>query len=195
MKPAPVTKAERKEQTHEAIIASALSLLRKQGIRASSVSDVMKGAGLTVGGFYGHFESKTHLFTEALKGPPGALWKRLLDEATGPTARERMKSVLGRYLSRTHRDRPDDGCILPAAAPEVAREGEPYRSALEQKLEGFAQGLERVLGGKSTANRQRALATLALMVGALTLARAVAGTPLSDEILQAAKTVGEAQLD
>ncbi len=33
------------------------------------------------------------------------------------------------------------------------------------------------------------------MVGALTLSRAVAGTPLSDEILQAAKAMGEAQLD
>lgn len=194
MKPA-ASKAERKEQTHEAIIHSALALLRKQGIRASSVMDVMKGAGLTVGGFYGHFESKVHLFTEALESQHGSMWTRLLEQATEGTARERMKSVLGRYLSRTHRDRPDEGCILPSAAPEVAREGEPYRAALEKKLQGFTQGLERVLGGKSAANRQRALATLALMVGALSLSRAVAGTALSDEILEAAKTLGQRGLD
>ncbi len=84
MKGAPLGKAERKEQTHKAIIHSALSLLRKQGVRASSVMDVMKGAGLTVGGFYGHFESKTQLFAEALESPPGALWKRLLE---GPRER------------------------------------------------------------------------------------------------------------
>ena len=194
MKPA-ATKAERKEQTHEAILHSALSLLRKQGIRASSVSDVMEGAGLTVGGFYGHFESKVHLFTEALQSQQGSLWNRMLDASSAETPRERMKGVLGRYLSRTHRDHPDEGCILPSAAAEVAREGEPYRGALEKKLQGFVQGLERVLGGKGAANRQRAVATLALMVGALTLSRAVAGTALSDEFLEAAKALGQRDLD
>jgi TetR/AcrR family transcriptional repressor of nem operon len=190
-----VKKAERKEQSHEAILESAMQLLRTQGIRASSVSDVMKGAGLTVGGFYGHFESKTHLFAEALQRPAGKVWKRLLEAAVGETPRERMKGVLGRYLSRTHRDQPDDGCVLPSAASEVAREGEPYRTALEKKLQGLVSDLEHVLGGKGASNRQRAVATLALMVGALTLARAVQGTPLSDELLQSARAMGEAGLD
>jgi TetR/AcrR family transcriptional regulator, transcriptional repressor for nem operon len=190
-----LSKSERKEQTHEAILHSALALLRKRGIAASSVSEVMEGAGLTVGGFYGHFDSKTHLFADALKSETGSLWKRLLEDASEGSVRVRLKSVLGRYLSRTHRDRPDEGCILPAAAAEVAREGEPYRSALEQRLQGFVSGLERVLGNKSAANRQRAVATLALMVGALTLSRAVAGTALSDEFLQAARAMGEANLD
>ena len=192
---APITKNARKDQTHEAILRSALALLRKQGIRASSVMDVMKGAGLTVGGFYGHFESKAHLFTEALQSQHGSLWTKLFALATGATAGERMKSVLGRYLSRTHRDHPDEGCILPSAAAEVAREGEPYRAALEKKLQGFITGLEGVLGPSNAAHRERAVATLALMVGALTLSRAVAGTPLSDEFLKAAKALGLRDLD
>ncbi|MBL9037843.1 MAG: TetR/AcrR family transcriptional regulator [Archangium sp.] len=191
----PTTKRERKEQTHEAILQSALGLLRTQGIRASSVMDVMQGAGLTVGGFYGHFESKAHLFTEVLQRPSGTLWNRLLERASRGTPAERMKGVLGVYLSRAHRDTPDEGCILPSAAAEVAREGEPYRSALEKKLQGFVAGLEGVLGGASAANRQRAVATLALMVGALTLSRAVAGTALSDEFLKAARAMGENGLE
>ncbi|MDP3153116.1 MAG: hypothetical protein Q8N23_10625 [Archangium sp.] len=56
-------------------------------------------------------------------------------------------------------------------------------------------GLERVLGGKGAANRQRAVGTLALMVGALTLSRAVAGTALSDEFLEVAKALGQRDLD
>ena len=60
-------KAEQKQKSHEAILASAAALLLERGIRASSVMDVMKGAGLTVGGFYGHFESKEHLFTETIR--------------------------------------------------------------------------------------------------------------------------------
>ena len=50
-------KSAQKLKSHQDIIASAAALLRERGIKASSVIDVMKGAGLTVGGFYGHFDS------------------------------------------------------------------------------------------------------------------------------------------
>lgn len=179
-------KLDQKQRSHEAILASAAALLRERGIRASSVSDVMRGAGLTVGGFYGHFASKEHLFIETLRAGASATWQRLLSSAKGETARERVIGVLGRYLSRNHRDHPELGCMLPSAAPEVAREGEPYTSALEQQLSEFAASLSAVLD-EGDDRRELALALIALMVGALSLSRAVRGTALSDDILRAAK--------
>lgn len=180
-------KAAQKQRSHEAILDSARALLRSRGIRASSVMDVMKGAGLTVGGFYSHFESKEHLFAETIRNGANATWKRLIDGAKGESARERIGSVMERYLSKAHRDHPEAGCILPSAAPEVAREGEPYRSALEHQLQGFILSLTELGDGK----RETAIALIALMAGALSLSRAVAGTKLSDEILKAARTMGE----
>jgi TetR/AcrR family transcriptional repressor of nem operon len=182
-------KAEQKLKSHEAILASAANLLRERGIRASSVADVMAGAGLTVGGFYSHFDSKESLFAETIKSAANALWDQLLEGATGPTTREKLVSVLRIYLSRRHRDSVPEGCILPSVAPEIAREGEPYRGALETKLSGFVTSLSALLGGTPEA-RERALAVFALMFGALTLSRALKGTTLSDEFLQAAKKLG-----
>jgi TetR/AcrR family transcriptional repressor of nem operon len=191
MKPQPVSrKAEQKQQSHDAILASAAGLLRRQGIRASSVQEVMQGAGLTVGGFYSHFDSKEHLFAETIRSAGSTMWNRLRSAAKGATPRERAVSVLRRYLSRTHRDRPEEGCILPSTAPEVAREGDPYRGALEDQLRGYIGSFNELLG-TGRQNREQAVALVALMYGALSLSRAVAGTSLSDELLKSARSVGE----
>ena len=102
-------------------------------------------------------------------------------------------SVLKRYLSRKHRDNKEMGCLLPCAAPEVAREGEPYRSALEKELSGIVCSLSNLLGG-GVESREMALGLVALMYGSLSLSRAVAGSRLSDEFLQAGKKMGERAL-
>jgi TetR/AcrR family transcriptional repressor of nem operon len=182
-------KTEQKQRSHQAILDSAAVLLRQRGIRASSVLDVMQGAGLTVGGFYGHFDSKEQLFTQALSHAASEMWQKLQNSARGSSARERLLSVLGIYLSRKHRDNPESGCLLPNVIADVAREGEPYRSALVNELSSFLGYLAELLG-RGAHGRETALGLLALMYGALSLARGLAGTPLSDEILQAAKKVG-----
>ncbi len=186
-------KAEQKQRSHEAILASAAALLRERGIKASSVGDVMKGAGLTVGGFYGHFDSKEHLFAETIRCAASTMWDRMLATTKGATGREKALGVVKRYLSRAHRDNVEAGCLLPNAAPEIAREGEPYRSALEAELNGFVGSLAGLLG-EGSARREEALGLIALMYGALSLSRAVGGTPLSDEFLRAARRMGERAL-
>ena len=186
-------KAEQKQETHEAILASAAGLLRKQGIRASSVQDVMKGAGLTVGGFYSHFDSKEHLFAATIRNA-GSIMRNWCSSARGETPRERAVSVVRQYLSRAHRDHPEAGCILPSTAPEVAREGEPYREALEEQLRGFITAFNAILG-KGAENRETSVALVAMMYGALSLSRAVEGTPLSNELLKAARAAAEQLLD
>jgi TetR/AcrR family transcriptional regulator, transcriptional repressor for nem operon len=185
-------KTEQKLKSREAILSSAAALLRERGIRASSVSDVMKGAGLTVGGFYNHFDSKEALFAETIRSSAGLMWRKLFSSARGGTPREHVMSVLGRYLSRTHRDSAEQGCVLPNTVPEASREGEPYLSALEPELAGFVKSLSELLEGPG--RREKALGLIALMYGALSLARAVRGTPLSDEFLQAAKKLAERAL-
>src|SRR5215471_15598840 len=186
-------KTKQKQESHEAIAASAAALLRERGIKASSVTDLMKGAGLTVGGFYNHFGSKEQLFVETLRNSASATWDHLLKSANGDSPRSRTLSVIRQYLSRKHRDNREAGCLLPSAAPEVAREGEPYRSALEKELSGFAGLLAGMLDAGAE-GREKALGLIALMYGALSLSRAVAGTRLSDEFLQAGKKLGEQAL-
>jgi TetR/AcrR family transcriptional regulator, transcriptional repressor for nem operon len=186
-------KTKQKQKSREAIAASAAALLRDRGIKASSVMDVMKGAGLTVGGFYNHYDSKEELFVEALRNAASTNWDQLFKFAKGDSPRSRTLSVIRQYLSRKHRDNKETGCPLPSTAPEVAREGEPYRSALEEELSGFASSLANMIdvGAES---REKALGLIALMYGALSLSRAVAGTRLSDEFLQAGRRLADLAL-
>lgn len=183
-------KTKQKQKSREAIAASATALLRERGIKASSVMEVMKGAGLTVGGFYNHFDSKEELFLETLRKAASTNWDLLLKSANGDSPRSRTLSVIKRYLSRKHRDNKETGCLLPSAAHEVAREGEPYRSALEKELSGFANSLADMLDD-GVESREKALGLIALMYGALSLSRAVAGTRLSDQFLHAGKRLAE----
>ena len=58
---------DQKQRTHQSILASAIRLLRKRGIGGASAADAMRGANLTVGGFYAHFAPKEALVDEALR--------------------------------------------------------------------------------------------------------------------------------
>lgn len=180
------TRAEQKVKTRAAILASAADLLRRRGIEASSVLDVMRGAGLTVGGFYGHFDSKESLFAETIRHAAREKWDALLASCKAPTGPERALEIVRKYVNRTHRDQPAEGCLLPNAIPDAARaEGAPYRAVLADEIGQFAKSLGATIGGDDA--REHALGLVALMYGALALSRGLAGTPLSDEILTAAR--------
>src|ERR1700722_228420 len=97
-------KTEQKERTHEAILTSADRLLREKGISGASVSDVMKGAGLTVGGFYAHFGSKDDLIDEALRRTGARIREILFARLEEKPENDRAEVVLKRYLSAAHRD-------------------------------------------------------------------------------------------
>jgi TetR/AcrR family transcriptional repressor of nem operon len=183
-------KTKQKEESRAAIQASAAVLLHERGIKASSVIDVMRGAGLTVGGFYNHFNSKEDLFVGVMRDESHKNWNNLLKSAKGDSPKSRTLSVIRSYLSRKHRDSKEEGCLLPSTVQEVAQVGEPYRSALEQELSNFIRSFAQMIDA-GPESRQTALGLLALMYGALSLSQAVAGTRLSEEFLQAGRKLAQ----
>jgi len=163
----------KKRRTHDRIIASAGRIVRKDGLAAASVSRVMNGAGLTIGGFYAHFRSKRAMDAEVVEATLGG--------SSTPWSIER-------YLSAEHRDDPGHGCAFPAMLSEIARADEPTRRAMARAIDARARELARANPGQRGASaRQRAFATLALCVGGLALARAMRGHPASDEVLAACR--------
>ncbi len=163
----------KKRRTHDRIIASAGRIVRKNGLAAASVSRVMHGAGLTIGGFYAHFRSKQAMDAEVVEATLG--------NASIPWS-------VDRYLTAAHRDDPGHGCPFPAMLSEIARADEATRMALARAIDVRAKELARENPGKRGASaRQRAYATLALCVGGLALARAMRGHPASDEVLSACR--------
>ena len=57
---------EQMAENRRRILDVASRLFREKGFDAVSVSEVMKAAGLTHGGFYGHFSSKDDLVAETV---------------------------------------------------------------------------------------------------------------------------------
>jgi TetR/AcrR family transcriptional repressor of nem operon len=94
--------------------------------------------------------------------------------------------VIRKYLSTSHRDDAGHGCLFAAMGSDVVRQPRSVRRGFTEGLRRRLDALEGVLPGRVAARRRRALATMAGMVGALMLARAVDDPKLSDEILEAA---------
>lgn len=176
---------EKAAANHERIIDAASALFRAKGFGGIGVSDIMKKADLTHGGFYGHFSSKDELVAQASRrtmARSAAKWQRVVTDAPDhPYA-----ALLERYLTPRHRDDPGRGCSFAALGTDAARSGKVVREAFADGLEPMIDILAAAVPGRTKAVRRRkAVAAMASLVGALTLARAVGDTALSDEILKA----------
>jgi TetR/AcrR family transcriptional repressor of nem operon len=176
------------EKNRTAIRHASSRLFREQGLRAS-VSDVMSAAGLTHGGFYGHFRSKDELAAEACAAAfaeSAARWRKRIGDAGDPAAAR--TALIEGYLAAQNRAAIGTGCPIAALATDVAREspGKPVRSAFRAGLERLIEMLTEVEPRPGGAARAQALTELSTLVGAMVLARATDATPLSDELLRAA---------
>ena len=176
-----------KAKTHKRIVQIASKRFREDGLAGVGVADVMKEAGLTVGGFYKHFDSRDDLVAEALSAALGRL-KRQEDAAASGGPPLTYAKVVDDYLSEAHRDKPGTGCPISALVGDIARSDKRTRSlATEgirsdiQVLSGLIAGLIR---GKDKAARAKAILTFSALVGAIELARAVSDDELSSEILK-----------
>ncbi len=173
---------DKKAQSREKILEAARKAMILRGVADPSVSEVMGAAGMTVGGFYAHFDSKEALMLEAFDQLLGE--RRALLDQVDPSlpAEERRALMAAFYLSRKHRDAEDRACPLPTALGEMGRLPERFRQVLTAHVEQLAARL-----GDSPEDTDTALADLALMIGGLALGRALGPTDLSDRILRAAK--------
>jgi TetR/AcrR family transcriptional repressor of nem operon len=168
----------------EKVLSAAGMLFRQHGFDGIGVADIMKRAGLTHGGFYGQFPSKDDLVAEACARVLGN--KRWVEGLTG-IPKPSLGALVRAYLSVDHRDDPGHGCPMAALGSDVVRQPRVVRRAFTDGFRVRLDALLKLLPGRSAdARRKRALATMAGLVGALILSRAVDDPKLSDEILDAA---------
>jgi AcrR family transcriptional regulator len=147
------------------------------------VDAIMHEAGLTHGGFYAHFASKEALVAEvsaASLARAAARWERISQEADHATA---LARIVESYLDPAHVAAAERGCVLATLGPEMARRRDS-RSAITVSIRRMVDALCRCLPG---GRRQRALAALSAMVGAVVLARLSDDPALSAEFLEAGR--------
>ena len=176
---------EQTAENRERIVQVAAKLFRERGFDGIGVADLMKAAGLTHGGFYGHFGSKEDLAAEAsdraLKDTL-QYWSSVVDKNPD----EAFSTLVNRYLSEGHRDTPGKGCLVAALGSDVGRQARPVRRVVTDGIQAVIGQLMQLVPGKSKpARRRRALTDFAAMVGAVTIARAVDDPALSKDVLDA----------
>lgn len=165
------------------ILREASRLFRERGFAAVTVADVMKAAGQTHGGFYGHFGSKDDLIAATIA--------EML--AVEQAAMADIEGWTDAYLSPLHRENPAQGCPMASLAGLMRHQTSGARTAMAQGLDAHITRFADCLVGEDDAERRRAaIGRWAAMVGAVVLARAIDDTALADELLRETRAwIGE----
>jgi TetR/AcrR family transcriptional regulator, transcriptional repressor for nem operon len=180
-------RAAAKEASHERIVSVAARAIRRSGYDGTGVADIMKEAGLTHGAFYAHFASREAMLAEAAT--------RACADAAAATAhvvasvppKQALATLLRAYLSKQHIEQVESGCPLAALGSETPRQPAEVRRATTRHVKEMIDLVARQSPdwGQPAAH-ERAIVTVAAMVGTLVLARAVDEPALADSLCEAA---------
>lgn len=174
-----------REEVREKIVLSARKLFNQFGFDHVSVDRIMADAGLTRGGFYSYFKSKSELYAEVLQcffTDPN--WKNCWEGVhVDPNAADLGPQIVRAYLSRQHFEDIGNSCPMVALPSDVARSGKIAKGAFENVFRAMTAMLEQ------TQSHATAQAIAALCVGGMVVARALDDRTLADELRESAMSV------
>ena len=186
----PYPKGHRTE-VRKIIVQSARRLFNRHGFNGVSLQQIMAGAGMTHGGFYSYFASKSDLYVEVLgcffTDPE---WKHCwegvdVDLSSGDVGPQ----VVRAYLSRQHFEDVENSCPMTALPTDVARGSMNTKRAFETVFRAMVSVLERSSSTTAAPRREQAQAMAALCVGGMVVARAMADRNYADELRDACMSV------
>lgn len=180
-------RAAAKEASHERIVSVAARAIRRSGYDGTGVADIMKEAGLTHGAFYAHFASREAMLEEAARRACAESAALAADVVASVPPQQALASMLRAYLSPEHIQQIDMGCPLAALGSETPRQAPEVRRATTRHVKEMVDLVARQLPAWGLPEaHERALVTVAAMVGTLLLARAVDEPALSHSLCEAA---------
>jgi TetR/AcrR family transcriptional regulator, transcriptional repressor for nem operon len=159
---------EHKTQTRDRIVQNAARKLRAEGLSGPGVASVMKASGLTVGGFYKHFQSKDELLADAIAQGFSESWENIRSLLQNVSHNDRWKEIIRIYLSPEHCEHPATGCPVAALAPEIARATVTIRKRIAGLM---AQWVEFMPGASAIERERNFFVIFSAMVGAVSIAR------------------------
>lgn len=175
------------------IVEVASGLFRVHGVDAVSISDVMKAAGMTQGGFYKHFESKEALAAEAWAvGFSAAVdaWKNIASK-NPKSGREGLVNLVRYYFAPKA---PEQTCPMVALAPDAASCGadHPMRIAYDEGVRRLFDAFAEVAASSRNApTRDEMYLLFSAMIGANVLSRAVAAGSWIDRLKKVVQSAAE----
>ena len=173
-----------RERVKKNIIDSARKLFNRHGFENVSLHQIMSGAGLTHGGFYSYFNSKSDLYSAVLgcffTDPE---WKSCWEGVhVDLSSTDVGPQVVRAYLSRQHFEDVENSCPMVALPTDVARSGVSARRAFETVFKAMVSVLERSLILNGRRRRTTAQSIAALAIGGMVVARTMVDRALADEL-------------
>lgn len=173
------------EENRDRVITVASRLFREHGFDGIGLKDLMKGAGLTQGGFYKQFASKDDLAALASRRALESATRRW--SAAAADTSDPLEAVIRFYLSKDHSGEKAEGCPLVALGSDAARQTAEVRRPFEDGIRAHFEVLEEMIGeSDGTAVADKAMAILSMMVGAVMLSRIIEDKELSSGVLDSA---------
>ena len=180
------TAPSRKEVTHERIVGAAARAIRRSGYDGTGVADIMKEVGLTHGGFYAHFASREAMLAEAANRAGAESAATLARVAAAAPPQEALRAMIRVYLAKAHVHGVETGCPVAALGSEMPRQAPKVRRAATRGIKDMIELVARHSPNQGEPGvYEQALVTVATLVGALVLARAVDDPKLSDALHKA----------
>jgi TetR/AcrR family transcriptional repressor of nem operon len=173
-------------QSRERILSAAAKMVRERGVDAASIADVMEAAGMTNGGFYRHFRSKDEMIAAAIRVAFDEIADRFDRRLRKDGAAAAIDAYVDEYLSVVHLEHPGRGCPVAALGTDAGR----YCGVFAEE---FMAGSEKLIArlsdasGQGAPERADAIRRLAMLVGAVVIARAVGRGALQDEVIAACR--------
>jgi TetR/AcrR family transcriptional repressor of nem operon len=181
------TRAAAKEASHERIVQAAARAIRRSGYDGTGVADIMKEAGLTHGAFYAHFDSREAMLAEAADRAGAEANAYAASVVATVPPEQALQALIEVYLSREHLAAIETGCPVSALGSEMPRQSPEVRRAATRRIKEMIDLVARQSPDwGQPGGHERALSTVATMVGTLVLARAVDDPALSDSLCKAA---------
>ena len=163
---------EDKQRSRQRILEGAARLMRKRGIEGASVADVMAEAGMTHGGFYRHFDTKDALLAEALEAAFGQMMSELDRRLGEGKPEEAVAGFKAFYLSQGHVDQPGIGCPAAAVVSDAGRGSDALKATFGAGIRRMAAAMAEAMEGPAQTRRASAMRELAMLAGAVAIARA-----------------------
>ncbi len=151
---------------------------KKNGFEKVSIDQVMEKSELTRGAFYSHFSSNNYLYAQAITKTSELAQQRL-----AANIHVNIESLANNYLSQHHKnDTQQQACPLAFLVLDITQQDEQVREAYSHTFNRFVEYAEKL-----TSSREKTLQNTVLMIGGMTLAKALANQPLAEVLLQACK--------
>jgi TetR/AcrR family transcriptional regulator, transcriptional repressor for nem operon len=177
--------SDQKAKAKKAILQAGARALRTNGFNGIGVDSLAASAGVTSGAFYSNFANKEALLEEVIETCVG---EPFIDTESGSLTerQDRLREWLAMYISPDHRADPASGCVMPSLSADVARSNPQIRAAYKRKMLELVRKMSNVFDGPHPEREQRAWSMIAMMVGAITISRAMPNGKAADRALDSA---------